>query len=92
MSDGHYHFVNSKLVPPQQQSSNNNNEDWSRWSMYVLRELDRQNNNLESLRKVVSEQNVAIAKLNVKAGIWGIMGGAISGLVALIMWFMKSQG
>jgi len=67
------------------------NDSWREWSNFVLMELKRTNTQIEDLDKKIeklkddqiSKLKVEIAMLKVKAGIWGVMGGAIPVLVLL---------
>lgn len=73
-----------------------NDNGWNEWSRHVLAELERLNNCYESIKKDVSELRsenlsklkVEIAKLKVRAGVWGVMGGAIPILIALSLWVL----
>lgn len=65
-----------------------NNNDWGAWSHHVLIELKRLNTNQESMDKDISEKltsmKIEISQLQVKAGIWGAIGGAIPVIVVLL--------
>lgn len=56
---------------------------WSEWSKYVLKELERMHDWLNEIEKKVNSQRVEIAMLQVKAGLWGALGGIIPLLVLL---------
>jgi len=64
---------------------------WDEWGKFVLKELERLNGCYESvdgrLNKIVAE----IAKLKVKSGVWGLVGGAILVITSLGIWLLKSQ-
>ncbi len=46
--------------------SNDNNDDWSDWRNYVLKELERLNNNIEALREKQQDSRIDIKELQTK--------------------------
>ena len=58
---------------------------WNEWSKHVLAELKRQNNNVEKLFSLTSQCKVEIAKLQVKASVWGGIGGVLAAIVAMMI-------
>lgn len=50
---------------------------WAEWSKFVLKELERLNSCYKDLDAKVGNIAVDIAMLKVKAGLWGLIGGAI---------------
>jgi len=62
---------------------------WNTWSKYVLKELERLNVCYGELKKEVVQTNIEIAKLKVKAGFWGAVGGAIPVMVAIGVWMLQ---
>jgi len=65
--------------------------DWPKWSMYVLEELKRQNTCVEHIKKTQNEHSVDLAMLKVRAGIWGLLGGAVPAALMLVYWMLKSN-
>lgn len=72
---------------------------WSTWSKHVLRELERQSEVDEEVRRELrafKEQVIAdLAVLKVKAGLWGLIGGmlpAIATLIIIILEFFIKKG
>jgi len=63
---------------------------WNEYSRLVLTELERLNDNYESLRNGIVEIKVDIAKLQVKSGVWGLVGGGVSVLVTILVLLVKS--
>jgi len=63
--------------------------DWNEWRKFVLAELKRLGEGLESLGKSVGRLRVEVAMLKVKSGIWGVIGGSIPVVVMLILWYLK---
>lgn len=63
---------------------------WDEWSKYVLSELKRLSLAYEGLRETSEGIRIEIAKLKVKAGIWGLIGGAIPVVIMIFLWWMKS--
>lgn len=65
-----------------------NSNDWGAWSNHVLIELKRLNSNQEAMEHELSEKltsmKIEISQLQVKAGIWGAIGGAIPVVAVLL--------
>ena len=72
------------MAPP------NNQNGWSEWSKHVLAELERLNDWCGKMDDTQTNILVQISALKVKAGIWGVVGGAIPVLIALAIWMIKS--
>jgi hypothetical protein len=76
-----------------QDSGNKTTNGWNEWSKYVLKELERLNDNYEALQKDFTQQiqevKIEIATLKVKAGVWGLIAGAIPVAIALIIYILK---
>ena len=64
---------------------------WPEWGKHVLAELDRLNEWNKSLADTQTKILVQISALRVKAGIWGVIGGAIPVAIGLAIWIIKSQ-
>ena len=70
--------------------------EWAEWSRnIVMEELRRLNSALANIEKSIagvhkdmSSINVEIATLKVKSGIWGLLGGAIPVVAALLYYLL----
>ena len=62
---------------------------WSIWSKYVLKELERLNDCYDKLDGKIDNIIEDIIMLKVKAGIWGLFGGAIPVIIGLIIMLLK---
>ena len=66
-----------------------NQNDWNVWSRHVLKELERLNECMihldDEMRKISGE----LVALRVKSGMWGIIGGALPAVVALIYFLLS---
>lgn len=62
---------------------------WAEWSKFVLKELERLNSCYNHLDKKLDDVALEIATLKVKAGVWGLLGGAIPVVVGLALWFLQ---
>lgn len=70
--------------------------EWAEWSRnIVMEELRRLNSALANIEKSIagvhkdmSSINVEIAMLKVKSGIWGLLGGAIPVVAALLYYLL----
>jgi hypothetical protein len=62
---------------------------WNEWSIHVLAELKRLDSGhariLEKQEQLIRE----VAALNVKAGVWGLVGGALPALAAVLYFLLK---
>ncbi len=58
---------------------------WREWSKYVLKELERNNADHDKILAKMTTIEGEIVALKVKAGMWGLMGGAIPVIVAMLM-------
>jgi len=64
-------------------------DTWREWSRHVLAELKRLNEAQEDLNKDLQRISIDIAMLNVKSGIWGLIGGLIPVAVMVVFSFKK---
>ena len=64
---------------------------WNEWGKHVLSELKRFNDWNNDLAETQTKILVQVSALKVKAGIWGLIGGAIPVAIGLAIWFLKSQ-
>lgn len=64
-------------------------ESWDNWREHILAEIKRGNDNIILLTNAITGINVEIAKLQVKSGIWGVMGGMIPVCIVLVVKYLK---
>ena len=73
--------------------------NWNEWSRYVLAEIQRLDAFCESLLKADADDKadlnaelqsikIEIAMLNVKSGVWGLVGGLIPVLIVIAIEYM----
>jgi adenosine/AMP kinase len=60
-------------------------ESWDSWRTHVLSEIKRTNDSLAFLTATVSNLHVETAKLQVKSGVWGVIGGMIPVIVVIVI-------
>lgn len=76
------------------------NNGWGEWSRFVLKELERLNTAIEQMEgsqsrankeiyKELSEIRTEIATLQLKAGVWGLLGAAIPITLMMIAQLIK---
>jgi len=63
--------------------------NWTQWSQYVLKELERNNLDHDTISKKLDKIFVEIATLKVKSGIWGTIGGLVSAAIFLLINYIK---
>lgn len=68
----------------------NESNGWTEYRKLVLKELEDLNVEAIESRKDNIKIREEIAALKVKAGVWGMMGGAIPVIIGLIIWIIKS--
>lgn len=64
---------------------NKENTSWDHYSRLVLTKLDEHDDLLYDINKELMNIRVDIGMLKVKAGIWGLLGGAIPTIVAILL-------
>lgn len=62
---------------------------WFVWSKHVLIQLESHSKCLNEIKKEQTAIKVEIAKLKVKAGIWGLISGAVPVAIGLGIWLIK---
>jgi len=62
---------------------------WTEWSKHILAELQRLDGWCKDISEKQTEILVEIAALKVKAGIWGLVGGAIPVGIMVIVYMLK---
>ena len=71
---------------------NPNPESWDQWGRHVLKELERHTDELHQQGQTLALIQAAIAGLQVKAGLWGAIAGAIPAVAALLFILLKERG
>lgn len=64
-------------------------ESWDNWREHVLAEIKRANDNFTILTIAVTNLHVETAKLQVKSGMWGVIGGMIPVVVLIALEKLK---
>lgn len=64
-------------------------DNWETWSNFVLKELERLNRNQEDANKQMTEIKGQIIQLQVRAGLWGGLGGLIPIAIVIILKLLK---
>ena len=67
----------------------NDNETWDNWRAHVLSEIKRANDNFCILTSAVTNLHIETAKLQVKSGVWGVIGGMIPVVVLIVIEKLK---
>ena len=62
---------------------------WHEWGRHVLKELERLNDCYDDQVKLIQAMQVEIAMLKIKAGVWGLLAGAIPATIVLIYTLTK---
>jgi len=64
---------------------------WNEWSRHVLAELIRLNDCYEELNKNLGKIQVDIGMLQVKAGMWGAVGGILTAACLLFIKYLEGK-
>jgi len=56
---------------------------WNEWGRHVLAELIRLNDNIDKIEVDIRKIDTKIATLEVKSGVWGLIGGLIPIIIFL---------
>jgi len=64
----------------------NGDSSWSEWSKYILKTLEAQATDINTIKDAIQEIKVEIAMLQVKSSAWGAAGALI---VVLLAKFVK---
>lgn len=71
------------------------NDTWKEWSRHVLAELKRLSDKSDQLDRKLDDRltqlAIEIAKLKVKASVWGMLGGALPVLIGLLVWLLETR-
>ena len=59
----------------------NGGSPWSQYRVMVIKELERINSALEKIGTDLAELRTEVALLKLKASVWGVLAGAVSGAV-----------
>jgi hypothetical protein len=58
---------------------------WGEWANYVLKELERQEEEDKSIKLCMTELKIKVAELNIKSGLWSAIGAAIPVLMLILI-------
>ena len=64
---------------------------WFVWSKHVLMQLERNSKCLNEIKQELTLAKIEIARLKVKSGVWGAIGGAIPVCVAIGLWLVTKK-
>ena len=60
---------------------------WSKYEKMVIEKLDDQDDKYNGIENKLTQIQVDIATLKVKAGVWGGIGGLIPAVIAIVMFY-----
>lgn len=65
--------------------------DWKTWSKYVLLELRRLANENDKIKEKLNVLENRLLIINLKSGVWGAIGAALTIIGYLILEYMKKK-
>ena len=63
------------------------NNGWSKYEKMVIDKLDDHDDKFNGIESKLTQIQVDIATLKVKAGVWGGIGGLIPAVIAIVMFY-----
>ena len=63
------------------------NNGWSQYEKMVIDKLDDHDDKFNGIEDKLTQIQVDIATLKVKAGVWGGIGGLIPAIIAIVMFY-----
>ena len=63
------------------------NNGWSKYEKMVIDKLDDHDDKFSGIEDKLTQIQVDIATLKVKAGVWGGIGGLIPAIIAIVMFY-----
>ena len=63
------------------------NDGWSKYEKMVIDKLDDHDDKFSGIENKLTQIQVDIATLKVKAGVWGGIGGLIPAIIAIVMFY-----
>ena len=60
---------------------------WSKYEKMVIEKLDDHDDKFNGIENKLTQIQVDIATLKVKAGVWGGIGGLIPAIIAIVMFY-----
>jgi len=63
------------------------NNGWSKYEKMVIDKLDDHDDKFNGIENKLTQIQVDIATLKVKAGVWGGIGGLIPVIIAIVMFY-----
>lgn len=60
-------------------------DDWQDIGQHVIKELERMNDNIEQLKDSMTDVKVDVAMLQVKSGVWGLIGGLVPVIIMILV-------
>ena len=63
------------------------NDGWSKYEKMVIEKLDDHDQKFTGIEDKLTQIQVDIATLKVKAGVWGGIGGLIPAVIAIVMFY-----
>ena len=65
-----------------------NGKSWEEYRKFVVEKLDTHTDHFGEIFKRLNKIEVDLAKLKIKAGVWGLLAGAIPVAITIIVWIV----
>ena len=67
------------------------NDGWSKYEKMVIEKLDDHDAKFSHIEDKLTQIQVDIATLKVKAGVWGGIGGVIPAIIAIVLFYASKS-
>jgi len=67
------------------------NDGWSKYEKMVIEKLDDHDAKFSHIEDKLTQIQVDIATLKVKAGVWGGIGGMIPAIIAIVLFYASKS-
>jgi len=67
------------------------NDGWSKYEKMVIEKLDDHDAKFSHIEDKLTQIQVDIATLKVKAGVWGGVGGMIPAIIAIVLFYASKS-
>ncbi len=68
-----------------------NSKSWNEYRKFVVKELEAHSENFGEVFKRLGTIEIELAKLKIKAGVWGLFAGAIPVAITIVIWLIVKK-
>lgn len=68
-----------------------NSKSWNEYRRFVVEKLEAHSGDFIEVFKRLNKIDIELAKLKIKAGVWGLFAGAIPVAITIIIWLIVKK-